>query len=147
MPNPRRSSQFDQLSLFQPVPNRPQWRSFPKETQAATVRLLARLFRDHLKHRHVDRGNLLQRSPAESLPLGREPPSLVVSEPESLSTELLLEDSILLAQVLDRRVLMLVDPACEDRDKELPWLEDLSHPPSLRLLPSAARLHLALAKG
>ncbi len=58
MPNPRRSSQFDQLSLFQPAPNRPQWRSIPAETQAATVRLLVQLFRDHLKHRRVDRGDV-----------------------------------------------------------------------------------------
>jgi hypothetical protein len=58
MPNPRRSSQFDQPSLFQPAPNRPQWKSIPAETQAAAVRLLVQVFRDHLEHRQVDRGDV-----------------------------------------------------------------------------------------
>jgi hypothetical protein len=94
-----------------------------------------------------DAGDLAEDPSAELLPLRREPPSLVVGEPEPLSAELLFEDPVLFAQIIDRRLLVFVDPASEDRDEELPWLEDLSHPPSLRLLPSAARLHLASAKG
>ena len=58
MPNPRRSSWFDPLSLFQPAPNRPQWRSFPAETREVAVRLLTQLCRDHLKRRHLDLGDV-----------------------------------------------------------------------------------------
>jgi hypothetical protein len=93
-----------------------------------------------------DRGNLLQRSPAQNLALRRESTPLIVGQPEPSPAELFFEDPVLLAQLINRRLLMLVDPASEDRDEELPWLEDLSHPPSLRRLPSAARLHLASAK-
>ena len=84
---------------------------------------------------------------AESLALRHEPTSLVVSESKSLSAERFFEDPVLLAQVLDCRLLMLVDPASEDRDEELPWLEDLSHPVSLWLIPGATRLFLNSAQG
>ena len=58
MPNPRRSPRLDQPSLFLPAPNRPRWRSFPAETREVAVRLLTQLFRDHLKHRQLDRGDV-----------------------------------------------------------------------------------------
>ena len=85
-----------------------------------------------------DARQVFQNSAAQLLAFRREPPSLVVSESESLSAELFLEDSILLAQVLDRRLLMLVDPPSEDRDEELPWLEDLGHQAILRAVPVGA---------
>jgi hypothetical protein len=72
---------------------------------------------------------------------------LIVGEPESLSAELFLKDSILLAQVLNRRLLMLVDPASENRDEELPWLEDPGHPGILRPIPVPARLLPGAAGG
>jgi hypothetical protein len=58
MPNPRRSSRLEQLSLFQPAPNRPRWRSFPAETREVAVRLLTQLLRDHLKRRQLDRDDV-----------------------------------------------------------------------------------------
>lgn len=58
MPNPRRNLRLDQLSLFHPAPNRPRWRSFPEETREVAVRLLTQLLRDHLKRRHLDRGDV-----------------------------------------------------------------------------------------
>ena len=56
-------------------------------------------------------------------------------------------NSRLLPQVLDRRLLVLVDPASEDRDEELPSLEDLSHPVSVWLIPDTTRLFLNSAQG
>lgn len=82
--------------------------------------------------RSDDCSDLFQRHPAESLALGRESTRLSVCEPESLSAELLLEDSILLAQIPNFGLLVLVDPASKDRDEELPWLKDPGHPGILR---------------
>jgi hypothetical protein len=72
--------------------------------------------------RSDNRGHLFQGSSAQSFAFSCESPPLIVGEPESLPAELLLEDSILFAQIFNRGLLMLVDPASEDRDEELPWL-------------------------
>jgi hypothetical protein len=46
------------------------------------------------------------------------------------------DDSVLLAQILNRGLPVLIDPTSENRDEELPWLKDLNHailrPPSGR---------------
>jgi hypothetical protein len=81
-----------------------------------------------------------QNSAARLLSFCGQPPSLVVSEPKSFSTDLILEDSILLSQVLDRSLLVLVDPASESRDEELRWLEDSRHSGIPGAIPLSARL-------
>jgi hypothetical protein len=48
--------------------------------------------------------------------------TLSVGEPEPLSAKLFLEDSVLLAQVLNRRLLMLDDPPRKNGEEELPRL-------------------------
>ena len=55
MSNPRRTWQPDQLSLFQPVRNRPQWGMLPHESREGVVRLLVQVLRDHVKRQQVDR--------------------------------------------------------------------------------------------
>jgi len=54
-------------------------------------------------------------------------PSLIVGQPESFATELLLEDSVLLAEILDDRVLLTGHPTGERGHKDLPGLEDGGH--------------------
>ena len=61
-------------------------------------------------------------------------------EPEPLSAELVLEDSILLAQIFNRGLLVLVDPTGKDADEELPWLKDPVHLGILRSILDSARL-------
>ena len=59
----------------------------------------------------------------------------------------LLQDTVLLAQIINRRLLVLVDSVSEDRDQELPWLEDLGHPVSSWLIPGTTRLFFNSAQG
>ena len=42
---------LDQLALFHPLPNTPQWMSFPAEAREQTLKLLARLLRQHRRAR------------------------------------------------------------------------------------------------
>ena len=46
----------------------------------------------------------------------------------ALDTELLLQDAVLLAQILDHRILLASDPAGERGYQDLPGLEDGCHP-------------------
>lgn len=43
----RRNHRAVQLELFHPRPERPAWRTMPKDVRQKTVRLLAQLLRDH----------------------------------------------------------------------------------------------------
>lgn len=52
-----------------------------------------------------------QNAPAESLCFGGESTALFVRKPESATTELLAQDLVLLAQVLDCVLLLLIHPA------------------------------------
>jgi hypothetical protein len=54
--------------------------------------------------------------------------TLIVGEPESSATELLLEDAILLSEILDDCVLMAADPAGKGGNEDLPGLEHRRHP-------------------
>jgi len=58
---------------------------------------------------------------------------------------LFLEDSVFLAQILDRSLLVLADPASENGEEELPWLEDLGNPEILRAIPDSAGLPTEVA--
>jgi hypothetical protein len=44
MPTPRSSVRQEQLRLFQPRPNRPQWQMFSKEIREEAITLLAKMF-------------------------------------------------------------------------------------------------------
>ena len=41
-----------QLQLFRPAPSGPQWAQLPREIQQQSVKLLARLLREHWARRH-----------------------------------------------------------------------------------------------
>ena len=75
-----------------------------------------------------DRDNLLQRPPAESLALRCEPPSLVISQAEAFTAEVLTEDSILLLQITDDGLPVPFDPATRGDDQQLPATNCIEHP-------------------
>jgi hypothetical protein len=52
---------------------------------------------------------------------------LIVGQPESFTTELLLEGSILLSEIFDDCVLLLADPTGKRCHEDLPGLEDGGH--------------------
>ena len=52
---------------------------------------------------------------------------LIVGQSKSSATELSLQNSILLAEVLDDRILLVGDPAGQGGDEDLPRLEDDGH--------------------
>ncbi len=60
-----------------------------------------------------DGRDLTQQPTSESLALRGETAALVIGEPEPSTPELLLEDAVLLNQVLDRTLLLAVNPACD----------------------------------
>ena len=68
--------------------------------------------------------NPSSKSPA---PHGK-PASLIVGQSEPSATELLFEDSVLLAEVLDDRILLAADPASHGGNEDLPGLKDGGHP-------------------
>src|SRR5215467_10694361 len=57
-------------------------------------------------------------TPTERLSLHRQAAPLVVSEPETTATALRAQDAVLLAQVVDDRLLLTVDPAREQKEEE-----------------------------
>jgi len=56
-----------------------------------------------------------------------QPSPLVVGEQNAFTTELLLQHLVLCAEVLDRLLLLPVDPTCQDREQQLLGLQDESH--------------------
>jgi hypothetical protein len=53
--------------------------------------------------------------------------ALIVGQPESTATELLLQNTIFLTEIFDDRVLLTSDPARHGGDEDLPGLEDSGH--------------------
>lgn len=53
--------------------------------------------------------------------------SLIVGQAESSATKLLLENSVLLAEVLDDRILLAADPASQGANENLPGLKNGGH--------------------
>jgi hypothetical protein len=51
MGHERERRSLDQLALFHPLPKTPQWMSFPAEAREQTLKLLARLLRQHRRAR------------------------------------------------------------------------------------------------
>ena len=74
-----------------------------------------------------DGGELRKGSPSNGLSPHGEASSLIIGQPESPATELLLEDSVFLPQVIDDGVLLAGDPASQSGDENLPRLEDRCH--------------------
>ena len=58
-----------------------------------------------------ERGNLGEGPSSNGLATDGKSAALIVSQPESPATDLLLQDTILLAEVLDDRILLASDPA------------------------------------
>jgi len=58
-----------------------------------------------------ERGNFIQQLTAQGLALRSQPAALIIGKPQALVPELLSEDTILLLEILDRSLLVLVDPA------------------------------------
>ena len=84
--------------------------------------------------RSYDGGQLLEHLPPEDLAFDSQPPPLVVVKQDSVLSELLSENPILLYEVLDGVLLSAIDPAGEDQEQELPWLKLRLHvPPDARL--------------
>ncbi len=54
--------------------------------------------------------------------------SLIIGQPESSATELLLENSVLLSEVFDDCILLAADPTGERSNEDLPGMEDGGHP-------------------
>ena len=85
---------------------------------------------------------------SDGLPSNGQSPSLIVCQAESSSAELLLQNSILLAEILDNRILLTGDPAGHGGDEDLPGLKDDGHPgivacgESIRQLSNAGRMGL-----
>ena len=75
-----------------------------------------------------ERGNFGEGASANGLTSHGQSAALIVGQPESTATDLLFQDSILLAEVLDDRVLLTSDPAGHGGDEDLPRLKDDDHP-------------------
>jgi hypothetical protein len=73
--------------------------------------------------------------------------SLIVGQAESSATELLLEDSVLLAEVLDGRILLAADPASQGGNEDLPRLKYGGHPSIVARQWSIRQLSLAVRVG
>ncbi len=63
----------------------------------------------------------------DGLAANREPPTLIVGQPELSATELLLQDAVLFSEILDDCVLIAADPAGEGSHEDLPGLEHRRH--------------------
>ncbi len=101
----------------------------------------------HDRVRRDQRGDLGQRFVAEDLALGSESAALGIRQAESLATELLLQDAVLLSEVLDDCVLMAADPAGEGGHEDLPGLEDGGHPSIVPRQRNIRQLSLAAQVG
>lgn len=64
-----------------------------------------------------DRRELLEEAAAEQLALGSDATALVVREPQPLCAELLPENSVPFAQVVDRALLLAVDPSGDGEEE------------------------------
>jgi len=77
--------------------------------------------------RRDERCDFCEGASPDGLAADRESATLIVGQPESSASELLLEDPILLAEVIDDGVLLAADPADEGGHEDLPGLEGGRH--------------------
>jgi hypothetical protein len=73
--------------------------------------------------------------------------SLIIGQPESSATELLLEDSVLFAEIFDDSVLLTAHPSGEGGHEDLPGLEDGGHPSIVARKRSIRKLSVAVQTG
>lgn len=72
-------------------------------------------------------GEVEQRLSADRLPCDRQPPALLVGEPDPSLPELLEQDAVLFPEIVDRRLLVAVDPSGDGGEEDMPGLDDLCH--------------------
>ena len=63
-----------------------------------------------------------------ALPRTASPPALRVGQSKSLTSELLLQDTVLFPEVVDDRVLLTPDPTGHRGNQDLPGIEHRCHP-------------------
>src|SRR5438270_4173597 len=73
------------------------------------------------------RGDFLQTPPPQAFRLGCQSTSLIVVESHSSVSELLAQNPVFLAQVLDRLQLALSHPASQGNHHELDWIKNFRH--------------------
>ncbi len=78
--------------------------------------------------RRNERSNFGEGASPDCLAADSKTATLIIGQAELLATELLLEDSVLLAEVLDDRILLAADPASHGGNEDLPGLKDGGHP-------------------
>ena len=97
--------------------------------------------------RRDERCNLGEGASPDGLAADRQPATLIVGQPESSATELLLQDAVLLSEVFDDCVLMAADPTGEGGHEDLPGLEGGGHPSIVARKRSIRKLSLAVQTG
>jgi hypothetical protein len=75
-----------------------------------------------------ERSNFAESPSSNGLATNCEPPTLIVGQPESSASKLLLQDAVLLAEILDGRILLATNPASHGGNEDLPRLEQRRHP-------------------
>ena len=90
--------------------------------------------------RRDDRCHRRQSAVAESLCFDSQSTALFVRKPESTTAELLTQDLVLLAQILDCLLLLLIHPA-RDRDQHEPERIENAHPSTVSRVISATTRH------
>jgi hypothetical protein len=75
-----------------------------------------------------ERGKFGEGASPDGFSPDRKPATLIVGQAESPATELLLQDAILLAEILDDRILLATNPAGQGGNEDLPRLEHRRHP-------------------
>ena len=78
--------------------------------------------------RSDERSNFGESPSSNSLAPHRKSSALSVGQSKSSATELLLQDSVLLAEIIDDRILLTADPAGQGGNEDLPRLENGRHP-------------------
>ena len=74
-----------------------------------------------------DPGEVEERHSADRFSRDRQPASLIAGEPDSSLAQLLKADAILFPEIVDGRLLVTVDPACESGEENMPRLDDPYH--------------------
>jgi hypothetical protein len=77
--------------------------------------------------RRHDCGDLREHPVASCFSFRRQATSLSVGEAQAFAPELLLQDPILFAEVLDRGMLVASDPPGSGNDEDLPWTNHPCH--------------------
>ncbi len=90
-----------------------------------------------------ERSNLGEGASPDGLAANRKPATLIIGQPESSATELLLENSVLLAEIINDGFLVSIDPAGQGSDEDLPGVKDGGH----RLIVATPRNNRQLSAG